>query len=330
MSEKIKWGILGPGKIANKFAADLAQLPDAELYAVASRSLEKAESFANAHGFTKAFGSYTAMLEDPDLQVIYIATPHVFHHRMTLQCLAYKKAVLCEKPLAINSREVAEMIALAQANDTFLMDALWTLCLPHILKVKAMVESGELGKLVAVKADFGFNANFDPNGRLFDRDLGGGALLDIGIYPLMLALFLMGKPKKIVAAAHLGQTKVDEDCAIFLDYGNGQTANLHATLLARTPTEGYIYFEKGYLHIPTQFHKPVETITIFKYEDFSKTTISFDNQSLGYKYEAAEVMRCLKAGKIESDLVPHQFSIDLMALMDEIREQIGLLYPRHD
>ncbi len=330
MSEKIKWGILGPGKIATKFATDLATLPNAELYAVASRSMAKAKIFADKMGFQKAFGSYEAMLQDPELQAVYIATPHVFHHKNTLQCLAHKKAVLCEKPLAINSKEVAEMMASAKANDTFLMDALWTLCLPQILQVKEIVESGTLGKLVSVKADFGFRADFNPNSRLFDRDLGGGALLDIGIYPLMLTLLLMGRPKKITSAAHIGTTKVDEDCAVIFDYGNGQTANMHSSLLARTPTEAYIYCEKGYIHIPTQFHKPVDEITILTYEDLKEKKIVYNNQTIGYSFEAAEVMRCLQAGKKESDLVPHQFSINLMALMDEIRAQIGLVYPRHD
>jgi len=330
MSEKIKWGILGPGKIATKFATDLAKLPDAELYAVASRSIEKAETFANEMGFQKAFGSYESMLQDPELQAVYIATPHVFHHKNSLQCLAHKKAVLCEKPLAINSKEVAEMMASAKENDTFLMDALWTLCLPQILKVKEMVKNETLGRLVSVKADFGFRADFNPNGRLFDRDLGGGSLLDIGIYPIMLTLLLMGKPKKITAAAHIGKTKVDEDCAVLLDYGNGQTANLHSSLLARTPTEAYIYFEKGYIHIPTQFHKPIDEITILTYEDLKEQKIAFEHSTIGYSYEASEVMRCIKAGQKESDLVPHQFSIDLIALMDEIRGQIGLVYPRHD
>ncbi|MEM1123613.1 MAG: Gfo/Idh/MocA family oxidoreductase [Bacteroidota bacterium] len=330
MPNKIKWGIIGPGKIATKFATDLATLPDAELYAVASRNLEKAQTFAKTLGFQKAFGSYEAMLQDPDLEVVYVATPHVFHYQNTRLCLQHKKAVLCEKPLSINAKEVKEMLAIAKANDVFLMDALWTLCLPHILKTKAIVESGQLGKLVSVKADFGFNATFDPNGRLFDRDLGGGSLLDIGIYPAMLALLLLGKPKKITAAAHLGSTKVDEDCAVFLDYGNGQTANLHSTLVARTPTEAYIYCEKGYIYIPTQFHKPVEQITILRYENLEREHLHFEKTTIGYSYEAAEVMRCLQVGKNESDLVSHQFSLDLMELLDEIRVQIGLVYPRHD
>lgn len=330
MIKKINWGILGAGKIAGKFATDLATLPEANLYAVASRNQEKAQKFADTHHFEKTWNSYEAMLADPALDAVYIATPHVFHYEHTLLCLTHRKAVLCEKPFAINTREVKQMIATAKKKNTFLMDALWTLCLPHILKTKEIVESGQLGKLISVKADFGFRANFDPYSRLFDRDLGGGSLLDIGIYPALLSLFLLGNPKKITAAALMGKTKIDEECAVFLEYENGQTANLHSTLLARTPIEAYVYCEKGYIHIPSRFHEPVNEITILTYENLEKQLIPFEYEVLGYKYEAAEMMRCMQAGKLESDLIPHQFSVDLIALLDEIRSQIGLVYPRHD
>ncbi len=330
MSKKINWGIIGAGKIAGKFATDLATLPEAHLYAIASRSEPKAADFAQKHGFQKAFSSYESMLQDPMVDAVYIATPHVYHCQHTLMALDYKKAVICEKPFAMNTREVQEMVAKAKAKDTFLMDALWTLCLPHILKAKEIVESGQLGKIVSVKADFGFRAQFDPKSRLFDRNLGGGSLLDIGIYPLLFSLFFLGKPQKITAVAKIGTTQIDEECAIFLSYDSGQTANLHSTLLARTPTEAHIYCEKGFIHIPTQFHKPVSAIHILEYEDLKETVVPFDNQSIGYKYEARELMRCLQDGKKESDLVPLQFSLDLMELLDEIRSQIGLVYPRHD
>jgi len=330
MSEKINWGIIGAGRIAGKFATDLATLQHANLYAIASRSEIKAADFAQNYGFQKAYGSYEAMLQDPEVQAVYIATPHVYHCQNTLMALDYKKAVICEKPFAMNTKEVQQMIAKAKANDTFLMDALWTLCLPHILKAKEIVDSGQLGKVVSVKADFGFKANFDPTSRLFDRDLGGGSLLDIGIYPLFFALFLLGKPQKLTAVAKMGSTKVDEECAIFLSYDSGQTANLHSTLLARTPTEAHIYCEKGFIHIPTQFHKPVSAINILEYEGLKERVVTFDTQGIGYKYEAAELMHCLQVGKKESELIPHQFSLDLMELLDEVRQQIGLIYPRHD
>ena len=230
----------------------------------------------------------------------------------------------------MNRKEVETMIHRARGKNCFLMDALWTLCLPHILKVKEIVDSGQLGRLVSVRADFGFTAEFNPESRLFNRDLGGGALLDIGIYPLMLSLFLMGKPSKIVADAYIGATHIDEDCGFLLQFGEKQTAHLHASLVARTPTEAYIYFEQGYIHIPTRFHEHVKDLTIMHYDDLQETFIPFNYDVVGYKYEAAEVMRCLEAGKKESDLVPLQFSLDLMETLDKIRDLIGLQYPNHD
>ena len=326
MSNIINWGIIAAGKIAGKFAADLNTLPDANLYAIASRSGQKAAAFAEKYGVSKTFDSYEAMLKDPQLDVVYIATPHVFHCQNTLMCLENGKAVLCEKPFAMNGQEVNQMVTKAQKADVFLMEALWTLCLPHIHKAKQIIDSQQLGSIISIKADFGFNADFNPDGRLFNRKLGGGSLLDIGIYPLLLSLYLLGKPDKITADAKIGQTQVDEECGIILKYKNGQMAHLHSTLLARTPTEAYIYCEKGYIHIPTRFHEPVAQIMIMEYQGLKETIIPFHYSVFGYKYEAEEVMRCLRAGEKESDLVPHRFSIALMEIMDEIRAQIGLVY----
>lgn len=330
MSKITNWGIISTGNIAGKFATDLATIPNANLYAVASRNLEKATGFANKYGFQKPYGSYEEMLKDPKLDAVYIATPHVFHCENALMCLENKVAVLCEKPFAMNAKEVEKMVAKAKATDTFLMEALWTLCLPHLLKTKEIIDSGRLGKLVSLKADFGFQAAFKPESRLFNRDLGGGSLLDIGIYPLLLSLSLFGKPEKIIAAAQIGSTNIDEDCGVILHYKNKQTAHLHSTLLARTPTEAYIYCEKGYIHIPPQFHVPAKRITILEYDGLKETIVPFNTPYIGYKYEAEEVMRCLENGQKESAIVPHQFSIELMDLMDEIRKQIGLVYPNHD
>lgn len=326
----INWGIIGPGKIAKKFATDLQRIPGANLYALASRSLEKAKAFAEEFPADKLFDDYLTMLEDKNLDVVYIATPHVKHCENTLACLDRGKAVLCEKAFAMNSQEVSRMIAKAKEKNVFLMEALWTLCLPHILKTQELIEEGVIGDVVGVKADFGFNAERDPSKRLFNRDLGGGSLLDIGIYPLFLSLFILGKPEKITAVATIGETQVDEECVVIMQYPGGKMANCHSTLLARTRTEAFIFGTKGYIHIPNRWHGPNEGLTILHYDDLQETFIPFDYDVLGLKYEAEEVMRCLRAGKKESDLVPHSFSLDLMAIMDEVRNQIGLVYPNHD
>ena len=325
--KKTNWAILGLGKIAKKFATDLQTIPTANLYAVGSRTTKKAKAFAKEFGATKAYGSYEALVADTAIEAIYIATPHVFHCENTLMALDKGIAVLCEKPLAVNSQEVAAMIAKAKATNTFLMEALWTLFLPHIQQTKKLIAQGIIGDLVSVKADFGFKAHFDPTSRLFDPALGGGVLLDIGIYPLLLAQSLLGLPEKITAVARLSSTKVDEEIGITLQYAGGQMAHLHASLLGRTPTEAHIYGTKGFIHIPTQFHKPVDRITVVEYEGLKKTQYLMPQHAIGYKYEAEAVMACLDRGEKESELVSLQFSADLMRTMDAIRKEVGVVYP---
>ncbi|MGB7784631.1 MAG: Gfo/Idh/MocA family oxidoreductase, partial [Salinimicrobium sp.] len=213
-SREIKWGIIGPGQIARKFARSLQEVDDAQLYAVASRTLERAEAFAEETGAAKAFGSYEEMLMDAEVDVVYIATPHVFHKEHTLLSLKHGKPVLCEKPFAINRAQVKEMISNAKEKRVFLMEAMWTPFLPHIIYLREVLSSGKYGKVKRLTADFGFAAAFDKNGRLFKKSLGGGSLLDIGIYPIFLALHTLGKPEKISAKAQMSSTNVDEVCEV--------------------------------------------------------------------------------------------------------------------
>jgi len=325
--KKTNWAILGLGKIAKKFATDLKTLPNANLYAVGSRTSKKAKAFAKEFGATKSYGSYEALLADPKVEVVYIATPHVLHCENTLLALNKGVAVLCEKPLAINSKEVALMVAKAKSSKTFLMEALWTLFIPHIKKTKELVASGVIGEIQSIKADFGFKATFNPKSRLFDPNLGGGSLLDIGIYPLLFAQAFLGRPESISASAILGATNVDEELSITLKYAGSKIAQAHSTLRNQTPTEAYIYGTKGHIHIPTRFHEPVSTISVLEYDGLKKTVYQMPKHAIGYKYEAAAVMDYLAAGKKESDVASLQFSIDLMRTMDRIREEIGLVYP---
>lgn len=325
--KKTNWAILGLGKIAKKFATDLITLPNANLYAVGSRTNKKAKAFAKEFGATKSYGSYEALLADPKVDVVYIATPHVFHCENTLMALDKGIAVLCEKPLAINAKEVALMVAKAKVKNTFLMEALWTLFIPSIKKTKELVASGVIGEIQSVKADFGFKAVFDPKSRLFDPNLGGGSLLDIGIYPLFLAQAFLGKPQSIIASAVLGATNVDEELSVTLKYAGGKMAHAHSTIRSHTPIEAYIYGTKGYIHIPTRFHEPVPHISLVEYEGLKKTVYRMPQQAIGFKYEAAAVMAYLAVGKKESDVASLQFSIDLMETMDAVRKEIGLVYP---
>ena len=238
-------GIIGLGKIAGKFSADLKFVEGTELYAVASRSQQNADAFASEHNAKKAYGSYLQLIQDVDVDVIYVATPHVHHAEISIACLKAGKAVLCEKPFAMNSAQVREMIASAVQNKVFLMEALWTRFFPSTQHVLELCASGQIGDIRMVQADFGFSAEYDITKRLFNKALGGGALLDIGIYPLYLSYLLLGNPLQVAAQAHIGETGVDHSIAMLLKYAGDAQAILSSTLTATTQTEAWIYGSKG-------------------------------------------------------------------------------------
>lgn len=328
MARPFHWGVLGPGKISRKFVQDILGLENTRLHAVASRSQERADAYAQEFGATYAYGSYKELVNCPELDAVYIATPHVFHYENTLLCLKNRIPVLCEKPFAMNARQVEEMIATARQHDTFLMEAMWSRFLPTILRALEIIKAGTIGEVVSVKADFGFKAPYDVNNRLYNQALGGGSLLDIGIYPVFLALLLFGYPDEIKALARIGKTNVDEECGVLFRYNDGRMAHLHSTILARTSTEAFIYGEKGVLHLHSRWHQPSSMSLLFPDEE--PQHLPFDWHSHGYHYEAEEVMRCLAAGKKESDLMPLDFSLQLIRLLDEIRQEAGIVYPAWD
>jgi len=328
MQKKINWGIMGLGHIAHKFAADLKLIPNATLHAVASTSGERAQNFAAQHDAVHYYDSYEAMMDCPDLDVVYVATRHPRHHANTLLCMQHKIPVLCEKPFAMNAEEVKEMIAAANANQTFLMEALWTRFLPTTKKVLEMIEEGVIGEVTAVKADFGFKAEFDSAGRLFNQNEGGGALLDIGIYPIFLSLLLFGKPEEIKAVATIGETNVDETCHMIFRYPNNKIANLHATLLNDTATEAFIYGTKGVIRINSRFHESTSVSLLLNNEEPKE--IFFEFLGFGYRYEAEAVMEYLSKNVVEHPLMSHAFSLDLMELLDQVRNEAGIFYPAYD
>lgn len=325
--KKFNWGILGAGKIAGKFATDLALLENANLYAVGSRSIQKAEDFKGTYHFEKAYGSYGELLDDANLDVVYIATPNSEHYKHSLAALDKGIAVLCEKPLAINAYQVQNMIQKAKDKETFLMEALWTLFLPHLQTIKELVDKGAIGELQSVRSNFGFKANFEAGHRLFNPELGGGALLDIGIYPLLLAQTVLGVPDHISATAVLTPTTVDEEIGITLTYQNQRIAHLDASLRSRTPVDAYIHGSKGYIYIPGPWHKPVFHVVVYDNASSTETKHSIPSEGLGYKYEAEKVMEYLEAGLLESPIASWQFSMDLVETMDEIRKQVGVSFP---
>ncbi len=328
MKSEINWGIIGLGKIAHKFASDLKYVPNAKLHAVASTDNKRSTEFARQYNVPYHFSSYEALLNCPHLDVVYIATPHTSHYTNTLMCLRKRIPVLCEKPFGMNAKEVKTMIETARTNQTFLMEAMWTRFIPTFQKAMDIIKSGVIGQPLSMKADFGFHAPFDAQSRIFNKDLGGGSLLDIGIYPIMATLTIFGKPEKISALATMSATNVDETCAVNFQYANGAIAMCHSTVKAHTNIEAYIYGEKGVLYIHPRFHhSKALTVTLNSGQEES-ISMPFDGH--GYQFEAMEVTNCLKNSRLESKIVSHQFSLDLIETLDAVRKEIGLVYPNHD
>lgn len=323
--KKYNWGIIGCGKIAHKFAQDLALVQNGQLYAVASRSQKKADDFGQQYHAPKCYDNYQALADDPNVDVVYIATPHPFHCEQTLMCLEAGKAVLCEKAFGMNKGEVEKMVNTAREKGLFLMEALWTRFIPGTLKVLELIENGKIGDIQTVKADFGFQAEYDVTKRLFNKKLGGGSLLDIGIYPIFLSLLTIGKPNNIQASAVYSPTGVDSSLAMIFEYDNNQTGILDSTLLASTPIEGWIFGSKGAIKMNRRFHH-CENIELYdsKFELVKSFQIAFKGN--GYFHEIEEVHQCLDAGKLESDKMPLSFSLDLIETLDSVRSVIGLEY----
>ena len=324
MHKIINWGIIGLGNIAHKFASDLLTVEGAKLYAVASRNQEKADAFASKYNATKAFNSYQALVNDPNIDAVYIATPHALHKENTLLCLEHNIAVLCEKPFAMNAKEVEEMISKAKEKNVLLMEALWTYFLPHYQYVLKALETKMFGRVVKLEADFGFHRAFDNSSRLFNKSLGGGSLLDIGIYPIFAALSTLGLPKNIVANSTYFKNGADSSCDMVFKYDNDVKAILKSTLNEDTPTQAIFYCEKGIIKINTQFHEP-STVTLIPHEG-QEETLDFNYQTIGYNYEMIHFNELLRQEKTESDVMSFEFSRNLILTLDKVRAIIGLQY----
>jgi predicted dehydrogenase len=320
--KKIRWGIIGLGKIANKFATDLITVENIELVAVASRSQQNANDFAQKFNAKKAYNSYQDLANDDEVDAVYIATPHSFHKEHTSLCLQNKKAVLCEKPFAMNLQEVTEMIAVAKENNVLLMEALWTYFLPQYAYLLEIIETRKFGKLKTVAADFGFKPAYDLESRLFKKEVGGGSLLDIGIYPIFAALSTLGKPDLIDANATFFENGVDASCEMIFHYKEAK-ATLKSTLTEETQSTAIFTFEKAIVKLNRQFHAP-SSITIF--ENKKEKTIDFNCQTIGYNFEIEHFNTLLREGKTESTIMTFNFSKDLIKTLDKVRGIIGLKY----
>lgn len=333
MAEKIRWGIMATGGIATQFAKGLLHLQSAQIAAVASRTEQKARAFADKFSIGKYYPSYQQLAEDPDIDAIYIATPHPMHCENAIMCLENKKPVLCEKPLAVNAEQARKMVAAAEQNNTFLMEAMWTRFLPAVVEVREWIKDGLIGEPKMLIADFGINPPRDPEARHLNPHLGGGALLDLGVYPVSFASMLFGPepPTDIASVAHLGPTGVDEVDAISLKYPNQCVASINCSMIAITPRLAVIAGSDGLIKLGPPFwgvtKAVIEKAKSFNYEIVKEFTQPMGFGSVGLIYQVEHVQRDIIEGRIQNEIMPHPESITIMETMDRLREQWGLKYP---
>ncbi|CZR10137.1 Gfo/Idh/MocA family protein [Trichococcus ilyis] len=316
--EKIKFGIIGLGFIANKFAETVNAMDSVELAAVADRDKDSAEAFGKRYDVPtdKCYASPEELVRDESVDVVYVAVPHVFHKDISLICLENGKGVLCEKPVAITAAEIKEMIAAAERNQVFFMEAMKTRFLPVNQKVKQWIDAGEIGEVRLLQADFGFKAPLDPESRLFNKELGGGALLDVGVYNLSYSTFILGNaPEFITANLYIGETGVDENVGINLAYPGGKQAQLYGAINLNTVRDATIVGTKGRITVPR--FSNAETATLFK--DGKEETFHLPFGITGFEYQIEEVVNCLNNGKLQSEIMSWEDSIKTMEILDSVR-----------
>jgi predicted dehydrogenase len=325
MTERIRWGIIGTGRIAAQFADGLAVLPDAALVAVGSRAQESADAFGDRFDVSRRHASYEALAEDPEVDVVYIATPHPFHQENSILCLRAGKAVLCEKPFAINAGQAQAVIDLAREEGLFLMEAMWTRFLPTMRKLRELLAAETIGPVQMMSADFGFRSEFDPTSRLFDPALGGGALLDVGVYTLSLAEMTLGPPARITSMAHIGETGVDEQAVVVLGFGSGQMALLSASVRTTTSQEATLLGTEGQIKVHAPWWQSQKLSLTLSGQGTEVLELPFAGN--GYQYEAQAVMDCLRERRQQSAVMPWDETLSVMRTMDRVRAQWGLRYP---
>lgn len=325
MTERVGWGILGTGKIAVEFADDLRHVPGAALAAVGSRTAEAAEGFGNRFRIPRRHASYDELVHDPEIDVVYVATPPALHAGHARLALEAGKHVLCEKPFTLNARQAADLIALARERRLFLMEAMWMRFLPAIVDARRILAEGTLGEVRMLSADFGLRFSFNPQGRLFAPELGGGALLDLGVYPVSLAHMVLGRPATIVSLATMGPTGVDDQSGIVLRYAGGQIAVLHAAMGVATPTEAAIIGTLGRLRLHSHFYRTDDlTLSLPGKPD---RNIHHRRTGNGLHHQAIAVMESLRQERLECETMPLSESLAVMETLDAIRAQWGLKYP---
>jgi predicted dehydrogenase len=319
-----RWGIVGPGGIAAKFAEDLQLVDDGELVAVASRSSDRAEAFGDRFSVARRYGSYDELAADPLVDVVYIATPHARHEADTLQFVAAGKHVLCEKPFALNEKQARRMADAARGRGVFLMEAMWSRFLPSYVVLRDLLDEEQIGDPLLVESDFGFRMPVMVEHRLFDRRLGGGALLDLGIYPVQLCSLVLGEPDRVVAAGVVGDTGVDEQIAAVLHYSTGSLGVVKAAIRVTLPCGARIAGSGGSIELPPFAHR-ADALVVTTERDTKPIDASFTGNGLHYQVQT--VHRCLDEGKLESSIMPLDESVAIARTLDAIRVQVGVTYP---
>lgn len=319
-----RWGILGAGRIAEKFCTALCFTAGSEVYAVASRDIDKGKEFAVKYNATRVYNQYSELVKDDAVDIIYIATPHIFHYEQTMLCLQHKKPVVCEKPMSVSHHLSARMIAMAAESKVFLMEGLWTASMPFMAKIKSLIASGIIGEPQYVAADFGFAAPKDIDGRLYNKALGGGSVLDVGIYPISFATLILGEPAVIRTISKLTDTGVDEYANIIMQYKNGAAAHAFSSINLQTPVEAKIIGTEGTIKIANPWFKATDFS--LHLNDGTTQHFSFPHECNGFEHEIMEVMHCLDNGLLESSKVPHQLTLSVSKILDEVLSQSGVGY----
>jgi predicted dehydrogenase len=324
VTQEIRWGVVGPGRIAEKVVQDFDVVEGARAVAVASRSLDRARDFASRHGIERAHGSYAEILADPDVDVLYVATPHPQHHAIALAALQAGKALLIEKAFTATVAGAREVVELSRETGVFVMEAMWTRFQPAVVRLRELIADGAIGEVRSVQADLGVQRDFDPTDRLFAIDLGGGALLDLGVYVVSFAQMLLGDPDTVTATGSVFETGVDAEASLLLGYADGRSATLMTSLRNALPGQARVFGTAGWIDVLPRFHHP-QTIVLHR-AGAEPEEITLPQLGGGYSHELIEVTQCLRAGRTESAVMPLADTLAVQEVLEQAAGQLGVTF----
>jgi predicted dehydrogenase len=323
-SQIVRWGIVGPGRIASQVIKDFRYVDGADALAVASRSTERAEAFAAEHGLGRAYGSYAEIMADEDIDAVYIATPHPQHHAIALAAIVAGKAALVEKTFTATAAGAEDIIATARQRQVFVMEAMWTRFQPAIVAARALIDDGAIGEVRQLQADLGVDRPYNPADRLFDPAQGGGAMLDLGVYVVSFAQYFLGTPDRVEVNGSLTPTGVDAEAGVLLGYDDGRAATLLMSLKHHTPGAARIHGTKGWIEVPPRFHHPHRIVLCRKGQE--PETLDRPPLGTGYSHELIEVTECVRAGQAESVIMPLQDTLAVQRILNEACEKLGVFH----